>query len=55
MIKGVYLTVKPFPEHTLTPTLKVKRNVAAKQYKSEIDAAYEESEAGAFTGGKAKL
>lgn len=24
-IKGVYLTLKPFPEEVLTPTLKIKR------------------------------
>jgi len=44
MIKGVYLTLKPFPESVLTPTLKVKRNVAAKMFQKEIDSVYKESE-----------
>lgn len=43
-VKGIYLTMNPFPEDILTPTLKVKRAQAAKKYKREIDATYEECE-----------
>lgn len=43
-IKGVFPTVQPFPEHLLTPTQKVKRNVAAKHFGAEIDALYDEIE-----------
>lgn len=43
-IKGVHLTLSPFPEEILTPTFKVKRNVAAKKYKPEIDAIYVDTE-----------
>lgn len=45
-IKGVHLTLKPFSDDILTPTLKVKRAQAAKKYKSEIDSTYAEAEAG---------
>lgn len=50
-IKGVFPTVQPFPEHLLTPTQKVKRNVAAKHFGAEIDALYDEIEG----SGHAKL
>ncbi|RXK42618.1 long-chain acyl-CoA synthetase [Tremella mesenterica] len=53
-IKGVHLTLTPFPDDLITPTLKVKRSVAAKWFKKEIDQAYRDSEEG--TGiQKAKL
>ncbi|WWD18202.1 hypothetical protein CI109_102652 [Kwoniella shandongensis] len=45
-IKGIHLTLEPFPEDVLTPTFKIKRNVAAKRFSKEIDAAYAESESG---------
>jgi len=54
MIKGVHLTIKPFAEEVLTPTLKVKRAVAAKKYKKEIDQAYKESES-VEAGGKMQV
>ncbi|KAK4684188.1 long-chain acyl-CoA synthetase, partial [Tremellales sp. Uapishka_1] len=44
MIKGVHLTIQPFSDDLMTPTLKVKRNIAAKKFKKEIDAVYEETE-----------
>lgn len=44
MIKGVHLTLKPFPEDIVTPTFKVKRNIAAKIYAKEIKEAYERGE-----------
>ncbi|OWZ69605.1 hypothetical protein AYX14_04995 [Cryptococcus neoformans] len=44
MIKGVHLTLKPFPEDIVTPTFKVKRNIAAKIYAKEIEEAYERGE-----------
>ncbi|RSH90393.1 hypothetical protein EHS25_000998 [Saitozyma podzolica] len=46
VIKGVHLTLSPFPEDVVTPTLKIKRNIAAKKYRKEIDAAYIEAEGG---------
>jgi len=46
MIKGVHLTLTPFPDEMITPTLKVKRNVAANLYKHVIDQLYLESETG---------
>ncbi|WVQ65243.1 uncharacterized protein L199_003416 [Kwoniella botswanensis] len=61
MIKGVHLTLAPFPEDIMTPTLKIKRNVAAKKFNKEIDAAYKEAEApadkdeGAGAGAASKL
>ncbi|KAL7423613.1 medium-chain fatty acid-CoA ligase faa2 [Cryptotrichosporon argae] len=51
MVKGVHLTLKPFEDELMTPTLKVKRNVAAKRFKKEIDAVYAEVEG----GGRARL
>lgn len=50
-IKGVFPTVQPLPDHLLTPTQKVKRNVAAKHFGAEIDALYDEIEG----TGQAKL
>ncbi|WVW80476.1 hypothetical protein I302_102458 [Kwoniella bestiolae CBS 10118] len=44
MIKGIHLTVQPFPEEIMTPTFKVKRNVAAKRFNQEIEQAYKEAE-----------
>lgn len=59
MIKGVHLTLAPFPDDVVTPTFKIKRsaycrsfvwpkltdsNLAAKKFKREIDAAYDEAE-----------
>lgn len=59
MIKGIHVTVQPFADHLLTPTLKVKRyvplpglgraeltlrQVAAKHFRKQIDQAYVESE-----------
>ncbi|WRT65995.1 uncharacterized protein IL334_002946 [Kwoniella shivajii] len=43
-IKGVHLTLAPFPDEVMTPTLKIKRNVAAKKYSKEIEEAYQEAE-----------
>ncbi|KIR67483.1 long-chain acyl-CoA synthetase [Cryptococcus bacillisporus CA1873] len=40
MIKGVHLTLTPFPEDIVTPTFKIKRNIAAKIYAREIEEAY---------------
>ncbi|ORX34097.1 hypothetical protein BD324DRAFT_653376 [Kockovaella imperatae] len=36
-VKGIYLTLEPFPESLLTPTFKLKRNLIAKHYKAQID------------------
>ncbi|WVF70999.1 hypothetical protein IAT40_005795 [Kwoniella sp. CBS 6097] len=61
MIKGIHLTLDPFPEDIITPTFKIKRNVAAKRFSKEIEAAYIESERpeqpgeGAATDAKAKI
>lgn len=44
MIKGVHLMMSPFPEETLTPTLKVKRAVLAKMFGKEIEAMYTDIE-----------
>ncbi|KIR30588.1 long-chain acyl-CoA synthetase [Cryptococcus deuterogattii LA55] len=40
MIKGLHLTLTPFPEDIVTPTFKIKRNIAAKIYAREIEEAY---------------
>lgn len=40
MIKGVHLTLTPFPEDIVTPTFKIKRNIAGKIYAREIEEAY---------------
>ncbi|BEJ13229.1 hypothetical protein CspHIS471_0304030 [Cutaneotrichosporon sp. HIS471] len=47
MIRGIYPTLKPFPDDLLTPTQKVKRNVAAKYFGDAIDALYNEVEGAA--------
>jgi long-chain acyl-CoA synthetase len=41
-IKAIYLTSDPFSieNDILTPTMKIKRNVAAKAYAEQIDAMY---------------
>lgn len=60
-VKKIYLTMEPFTvENVLTPTLKVKRNVARDYYKKEIDAMYgggepASSSAGSESESKAKL
>ncbi|WVQ85698.1 hypothetical protein IAT38_007864 [Cryptococcus sp. DSM 104549] len=43
-IKGIHLTLEPFPEDIVTPTFKIKRNIAAKHYQEEIEAAYKRGE-----------
>ncbi|TYJ55760.1 hypothetical protein B9479_003537 [Cryptococcus floricola] len=43
-IKGIYLTVQPFSEDIMTPTFKIKRNIAAKRYSREIEEVYERGE-----------
>ncbi|WVQ85695.1 hypothetical protein IAT38_007861 [Cryptococcus sp. DSM 104549] len=40
MIKGLHLTLQPFPEHIVTPTFKIKRKLAAGHYVKEIEAVY---------------
>ncbi|WWC60634.1 uncharacterized protein I303_103208 [Kwoniella dejecticola CBS 10117] len=62
MIKGVHLTLQPFPDQVMTPTLKIKRNVAAKTFSKEIEDAYNEAEekgdaegAGAGSDARSKL
>nr|XP_019007614.1 long-chain acyl-CoA synthetase [Kwoniella pini CBS 10737]OCF46395.1 long-chain acyl-CoA synthetase [Kwoniella pini CBS 10737] len=60
MIKGIHLTLQPFPDEVMTPTLKIKRNVAAKTFKNEIETAYKEAEEkgdaeGAGADAKSKL
>lgn len=54
MIKGLHLEVDPFPEHILTPSLKVKRPFAAKHYKEHIDRIYGEGTS-LFDGKESKL
>ena len=44
IVRGVHATAKPFEAHLLTPTQKVKRNVAADHYKHHIDRLYDEIE-----------
>jgi long-chain acyl-CoA synthetase len=43
-VKGVLLAVDPFTveNETLTPTLKLKRPVAAKKFRTELDVLYKE-------------
>lgn len=47
MIRGIYPTLKPFHDDLMTPTQKVKRNVAAKYFGDHIDALYNEIEGAA--------
>lgn len=44
-IKGVHATVHPFDASLMTPTMKIKRNVAADFFKKEIDDLYEKAAA----------
>ncbi|TYJ55710.1 hypothetical protein B9479_003617 [Cryptococcus floricola] len=44
MIKGLHLTVRPFPDEILTPTFKVKRNIAAKVFRDVIEEVYDRGE-----------
>ncbi|WOO78021.1 Long chain acyl-CoA synthetase 7, peroxisomal [Vanrija pseudolonga] len=44
-IKGVHATVHPFDASLMTPTMKIKRNVAADFFKKEIDELYENAAA----------
>ncbi|ODO08881.1 long-chain acyl-CoA synthetase [Cryptococcus wingfieldii CBS 7118] len=44
MIKGLHLTVRPFPDEILTPTFKVKRNIAAKVFRDVIEEVYSRGE-----------
>jgi len=46
-IRGIYARIRPFEDDLLTPTLKVKRNVAAKHFQKEIDEMYEKIEGAA--------
>ncbi len=55
MVRSVHITLDPFPEDILTPTLKVKRAAAAKYYKAAIDAAYKEEDELFVDQVKAKL
>lgn len=43
-VKGLHLELDPFPEHVLTPTLKVKRQAAAEHYREVIRAVYAEGD-----------
>ena len=59
-VRNIYLYVEPFSidNELLTPTLKLKRPVAAKRYRAELDALYEEALAAEKAGQtvlKAKL
>ncbi|WWC88193.1 uncharacterized protein L201_003098 [Kwoniella dendrophila CBS 6074] len=61
MIKGIHLTLEPFGEDIMTPTFKIKRNIAAKKFNKEIEIAYQEAENpekegdGAGTDARSKL
>ncbi len=40
MVKQVHLMIDPFDSELITPTLKLKRNLVAKAFKSEIEDMY---------------
>lgn len=44
-VKALYLTAEPFSVENdiITPTFKIKRNIAKKVFKEQIDKMYEES------------
>lgn len=46
-IRGIYPRITPFEDDLLTPTQKIKRNVAAKRFEQEIDDMYNEIEGAA--------
>lgn len=54
-VKGIHLTLEPFPTDLMTPTFKFKRAAVAKYFVSQLDQAYTESEEPEENQSRAKL